>query len=119
MHQSSHSSKGSPTASPAISSSPTISELHELPRPPAHAVYNSGRPSGFSGFSAPLVSRIPDNSTTNKMSVKMAPPMPTPPLIVSQSMPLRSPSIAARSTRSGPSETTNSSEKSEVAAPAL
>lgn len=115
-HQSSYSSKESPTATPAISSSPRISELHKLPRPPTQAIYNSGRPSGFRGFSAPLVSRSVDNSTTNKMAVKIAPLPPTPPLIAYSSMPLSSPRIAARSTPSRPSETSNSSENSEVAA---
>ncbi|KAJ8439106.1 hypothetical protein Cgig2_027032 [Carnegiea gigantea] len=114
-HQSSYSSKGSPTASPAITSSPRISELHKLPRPPTHAIYNSGRPSGFSGFSAPLVSRSLDHSTTNKMSVKMAPPLPTPPLIATVDD-LKQSKDSSKINPSRPSETSNSSEKSETAA---
>lgn len=113
--QSSYSSKGSPTASPAITFAPRISELHELPRPPTHTIYNSGRPSGFSGFSAPLVSRSLDNSTTNKMSVKMAPPLPTRPLIATVDA-LKQSKDSSKINPSRPSETSNSSEKSEAAA---
>ncbi|CAO2829796.1 unnamed protein product [Amaranthus hypochondriacus] len=57
-------SSSSPTASP-IFTSPTINELHELPRPPVH--FCSGKSSGAIGFSAPLVSS--DDFTTNKSSV--------------------------------------------------
>ncbi|GAB4828542.1 hypothetical protein Ancab_018201 [Ancistrocladus abbreviatus] len=76
----SSSPKISPSTSPTFISSPRINELHELPRPPAHLLYNSTRPSGFVGYSAPLVSRGQENYITNKLTLsKVASPLPTPP----------------------------------------
>ncbi|CAK9144368.1 unnamed protein product [Ilex paraguariensis] len=59
--------KLSSSASPTFVSSPKISELHELPRPPAHLASN--RPSYQIHHSAPLVSKFPELSATKKVVV--------------------------------------------------
>ncbi|CAN1295842.1 Uncharacterized protein At2g33490 [Linum perenne] len=79
--------KVSPTASPPLSS-PRISELHELPRPPGIL---AGKPakatSSSSGHSAPLVRSNEGYGTTIRSSggMTLASPLPIPPLAVSRS----------------------------------
>ena len=77
--------KLSPSASPPLSSSPKISELHELPRPPGGFGTKASRsPSLIIGHSAPLVSRNQElGGGANRIS--MASPLPTPPLIIPRS----------------------------------
>jgi len=117
-HRSSNSPKASPSGSPTFTSSPRISELHELPRPPARLMYTSGRPSGFLGFSGPLVSRPPDNLTSKSALPKPASPLPTPHPVAS--MLASSPSAAASSSPSRQLEAPYSAEKSEdTASPPL
>ncbi|XP_008222346.1 PREDICTED: uncharacterized protein At2g33490 [Prunus mume] len=104
----SSSPKVSPSASPTFMSSPKISELHELPRPPASSTSKSSRPLGLVGHSAPLVPRTQMQSATNKPAVSptaaaqsatnkpvvspTASPLPTPPTIArSFSIPSRDP----------------------------
>ncbi|KAL2484417.1 Uncharacterized protein Adt_29173 [Abeliophyllum distichum] len=70
-------SKLSSCISPTFVSSPKISELHELPRPPAHLA--SKRPSNRIAHSGPLVSKGNELSVSNisMMSIeKSTPPMP-------------------------------------------
>ncbi|KAG6712414.1 hypothetical protein I3842_05G102000 [Carya illinoinensis] len=89
--------KASPSASPTFMSSPKISELHELPRPPASSTSKSSRPEGLAGHSAPLGSRDQVLSLINKSGVSNVPsPLPRPPLIISRSfsIPSSSPSVA-------------------------
>ncbi|XP_019437409.1 PREDICTED: uncharacterized protein At2g33490-like [Lupinus angustifolius] len=78
--------KVSPAASPPLDSSPRISELHELPRPPCN---QSTKPvkSSQTGHSAPLVFRNPEHPSNKFPSVvsSAASPLPTPPVIVSRS----------------------------------
>ncbi|KAK6928571.1 hypothetical protein RJ641_007162 [Dillenia turbinata] len=87
LPQPSSSPKVSPSASPPLASSPRISELHELPRPPISIYDKSARSSGLVGFSAPLVSRGQETSVTNKTPVvrSTASPLPAPPLSVPRS----------------------------------
>nr|XP_019702907.1 uncharacterized protein At2g33490 isoform X1 [Elaeis guineensis] len=75
------SSKVSPGTSPPTRSSPKISELHELPRPPT-SLTNPARPSSLIGHSAPLVSRsqmLPATSRTSSAASPTASPLPAPP----------------------------------------
>ncbi|XP_034900355.1 uncharacterized protein At2g33490 isoform X2 [Populus alba] len=93
--QPSISPKVSPSTSPPLVSSPRISELHELPRPPGNLAAKAAKSLGPIGHSAPLV-RNPELSGTNKISsgaANLASPLPTPPLIVptSFSIPSSSP----------------------------
>ncbi|KAG9446283.1 hypothetical protein H6P81_012411 [Aristolochia fimbriata] len=87
VSQPSPSPKGSPTASPPLMSSPRISELHELPRPPG----SSGRPTrptSLIGHSAPLVSRSQEFSAAVKAHPVVshtASPLPVPPGTVPRS----------------------------------
>lgn len=79
--------KASPNASPPPDSSPRISELHELPRPPGNQPTKSVK-SSRTGHSAPLVFRNPEHPVTNKFPSVVssaASPLPTPPVIVSRS----------------------------------
>ncbi|GMH15099.1 hypothetical protein Nepgr_016940 [Nepenthes gracilis] len=111
MPQSS-SPKISPSTPPTFMSSLRINELHELPRPPAQLNYNSARPSGFVGYSAPLVSQGRDNSISKLSVSKLASPLPTPP----QDSPTLSPipSIGLRARRVSPS-----SQLSEASSPEM
>ncbi|XP_057491037.1 uncharacterized protein At2g33490-like isoform X2 [Actinidia eriantha] len=80
---SSSSPKVSPSASPPIASSPRISELHELPRPPGSLA--SKPVSSSTGHSAPLVFRNQELSPTNKSpagAFSTASRLPTPPLTI-------------------------------------
>ncbi|KAL3649909.1 hypothetical protein CASFOL_006312 [Castilleja foliolosa] len=68
-----------PTSTPTLSScveptfvsSPTISELHELPRPPAHIV--TRRPSNRGAHSGPLISRTHDMYTASILTTSALP----------------------------------------------
>ncbi|KAK7272795.1 hypothetical protein RIF29_13835 [Crotalaria pallida] len=82
----SSSPKVSPTASPTLmSSSPKISELHELPRPPTNYPSNS-RLLGLVGHSGPLVSRGQRVSAANNLvTSNAASPLPTPPQAMARS----------------------------------
>lgn len=73
----SSSPKVSPSASPTFLSSPKISELHELPRPPPSSAYKSSRPPGVTGHSAPLVPRGQAHAKKEAVS-NSASPLPTP-----------------------------------------
>ncbi|XP_058103012.1 uncharacterized protein At2g33490-like isoform X2 [Magnolia sinica] len=71
--------KVSPSTSPPLISSPKISELHELPRPPVSLVDPTRT---LVGHSAPLVSRGQELSSTNKIPLRVsqaASPLPMPP----------------------------------------
>lgn len=77
--------KVSPSASPPLVSSPKISELHELPRPPGSFGVKPTKSSGFVGHSAPLVLRNQEFNVPNKIpsvTSNMASPLPTPPPLV-------------------------------------
>ncbi|XP_061948052.1 uncharacterized protein At2g33490-like isoform X2 [Populus nigra] len=94
--QPSTSPKVSPSTSPPLVSSPRISELHELPRPPGNLAAKAAKSLGPIGHSAPLV-RNPELSGTNKISSRaanLASPLPTPPLMVPTSFSI--PSISPR-----------------------
>ncbi|PKI57857.1 uncharacterized protein At2g33490 [Punica granatum] len=83
----SSSPKASLISSSPLTSSPKISELHELPRPPASSTGISSRPPGLVGYSAPLVSRGPQDSSVKSENVVAgaASPLPRPPSIISRS----------------------------------
>ncbi|VVB01988.1 unnamed protein product [Arabis nemorensis] len=66
----------SPTASPTFVSTPKISELHELPRPPPSSSIQSSR--AF-GYSAPLVSK--SQLLSKPLISNSASPLPIPPAI--------------------------------------
>ncbi|CAL0308233.1 unnamed protein product [Lupinus luteus] len=92
----SSSPKVSPSASPTLmSSSPKISELHELPRPPTNYPSNS-RLLGLVGHSGPLVSRGQKVSAVNNLlaSSNTASPLPTPSQAMARSFSI--PSSGAR-----------------------
>ncbi|KAM5568306.1 uncharacterized protein ABKV19_016062 [Rosa sericea] len=112
--------KVSPNASPTFMSSPKISELHELPRPPVGLTSKSSRP--LVGHSAPLVPRAQMQSTTSKPPLSpTAAPLPKPPQIIprSFSIPSRSPRVTELHV-SEPQEAFPVPEKSEdVASPPL
>ncbi|CAL0321581.1 unnamed protein product [Lupinus luteus] len=98
MPQSS-SPKASTSASPPHVSSPRVSELHELPRPPApgNQSFKSVK-SCQTGHSAPLLFRNPERPATNKFPsvvLSAASPLPTPPLVVSRSFSIPSSSQRA------------------------
>ncbi|XP_028112977.1 uncharacterized protein At2g33490-like isoform X3 [Camellia sinensis] len=82
----SSSPKVSPSASPPTVSSPKISELHELPRPPGGLT--SKPVSSSIRHSAPLIFRNQEVSQTNKSpagAFSAASTLPTPPLVVPRS----------------------------------
>lgn len=112
----------SPSASPTFMSSPKISELHELPRPPASTTSKSSRPMDFAGHSAPLGSRDQVLSATKKSVVSnAASPLPTPPQTIARSfsIPSSSPSVTT-SHASKPLEALCDTEMAEdVASPPL
>ncbi|XP_020246385.1 uncharacterized protein At2g33490-like isoform X2 [Asparagus officinalis] len=85
--QPSLSPKRSPKISPPRMKSPTISELHELPRPPTGSTRQT-RPTSLIGHSAPLVYREQElNKKTNVSPLvsHTASPLPTPPAAVHRS----------------------------------
>ncbi|KAK8627285.1 hypothetical protein V6N13_134899 [Hibiscus sabdariffa] len=78
--------KASPNTSPTFVSTPKISELHVLPRPPATSASKSSRLSGLAGYSGPLMPRGQVLPATNKSTVtKTASPLPQPPDVVTRS----------------------------------
>jgi len=90
----SSSPKLSPTASPTLVSSPKISELHELPRPPTSFPSNS-RFLGLVGHSGPLLSRGQKVSSANNLAASSAAsPLPMPPPAMTRSFSI--PSSGAR-----------------------
>ncbi|AQK52724.1 hydroxyproline-rich glycoprotein family protein [Zea mays] len=78
--QPSVSPKVSPKMLPHPTRSPTISELHELPRPPANV--ESLRPSGLIGYSGPLV---PKRQTEMPAASQTPSPLPLPPATLTRS----------------------------------
>ncbi|XVE50051.1 hypothetical protein DITRI_Ditri01bG0130700 [Diplodiscus trichospermus] len=114
--------KVSPSTSPTFVSSPKISELHELPRPPASSASKSSRPLGLVGYSGPLISKGAVLSATNKSAVSIAAsPLPQPPQVVTRSFSIPSSSHKVMSLPvSKPLETATSSGMSQdVASPPL
>ncbi|XP_044466711.1 uncharacterized protein At2g33490-like isoform X2 [Mangifera indica] len=96
--QSSVSPRRSPSASPPPVSSPRLSELHELPRPPSGLASNPGKSQGLVGHSAPLMSRNQEHTATNKspsVVSSAASPLPIPPLIIPRSFSIPSSSEKA------------------------
>ncbi|KAK4603189.1 hypothetical protein RGQ29_011946 [Quercus rubra] len=86
--QPSSSPKVSPSASPPLVSSPKISELHELPRPPGNFAPKPAKSPDLIGHSAPLSFRNQELSAMNKIPLEassVASPLPTPPLVVPRS----------------------------------
>lgn len=77
------------SVSPPLVSSPKISELHELPRPPGSLAGKPASSSGVIGHSAPLINRTQEVSPTNRSSVPASnagsPLPPPPPLTVPRS----------------------------------
>ncbi|XP_047321245.1 uncharacterized protein At2g33490-like [Impatiens glandulifera] len=94
----------SPNVSPTFASSPKISELHELPRPPANQI----------GHSAPLFLKRNEIPAVNNpvMSTKIASPLPTPPSSIPRSFSIPS---RERTTVSLPSSPVASSRSSNMA----
>ncbi|XP_020206563.1 uncharacterized protein At2g33490 [Cajanus cajan] len=89
--------KVSPSASPPLSSSPKINELHELPRPPTSSPSNS-KFVGLVGHSGPLVSRGKQLSAPNNLVASNAAsplPMPPPSMARSFSIPSSGAKVAA------------------------
>ncbi|KAB2052874.1 hypothetical protein ES319_A12G150000v1 [Gossypium barbadense] len=122
MPQRSASPKASPSASPTFISSPKISELHELPRPPASPAAKSSRPLGFVGYSGPLMPTGHGLSATNQLVMsRAASPLPQPPQVVTRSFSIPSSTHRVVSlTVSNPLETAISSGMSQdVASPPL
>ncbi|KAJ9128845.1 hypothetical protein P3X46_034422, partial [Hevea brasiliensis] len=89
--------KVSPTASPPLASSPRISELHELPRPPGNLASKPAKSSIIVGHSAPLVRNL-EHSGASKIPSTMtnyASPLPIPPFVVPRSFSIPSSSQRA------------------------
>nr|KAJ0223716.1 hypothetical protein LSAT_V11C200084950 [Lactuca sativa] len=76
----------------SLSSSPRISELHELPRPPPSS--SSSSKHGMMGYSGPLFLKNQDRSHSppkmSKTSIAIASPLPPPPLVVPRSFSVHS-----------------------------
>ncbi|KAL0741663.1 hypothetical protein Bca4012_083176 [Brassica carinata] len=85
-HQSS-SPRISPTASPPLTSSPRINELHELPRPPGQLAPPPRRSKspGLTGHSAPITTWNQERSSVAVSANIVASPLPIPPLVVPRS----------------------------------
>ncbi|KAL3820319.1 hypothetical protein ACJIZ3_006224 [Penstemon smallii] len=69
--------------SPTYVSSPKISELHELPRPPPHLA--SRRPSNRSNHSGPLMSKSNEMTDARVSASTVASTLPTPPQVLPRS----------------------------------
>ncbi|KAL3835735.1 hypothetical protein ACJIZ3_010471 [Penstemon smallii] len=69
--------------SPTYVSSPKISELHELPRPPPHLA--SRRPSNRSTHSGPLMSKSNEMTAARVSASTVASTLPTPPQVLPRS----------------------------------
>ncbi|PIN01701.1 hypothetical protein CDL12_25787 [Handroanthus impetiginosus] len=111
-------------ASPPLVSSPKISELHELPRPPDSFGSKPIRSVGPVGHSAPLVNRNREVSPTNRNPFRQSregSPLPLPQLTVSRSFSI--PSSSQRATALHPGKVLESSPVmpniEEVASPPL
>lgn len=76
------------SVSPPPLSSPRISELHELPRPPPGFLPVSKPAGGLTGHSGPLFSKARERSPPSKSPV--ASPLPPPPLVVPRSFSIHS-----------------------------
>lgn len=114
--------KVSPSASPTFVSSPKISELHELPRPPVSPASKSSRPLSLVGHSAPLVPKghvLP--AATKSVVSNAASPLPTPPEVLTRCFSIPSNGLRAMALNlSKPLEATLNSEMAEdVASPPL
>ncbi|KAI3722170.1 hypothetical protein L2E82_33198 [Cichorium intybus] len=72
------------SVSPQPLSSPRISELHALPRPPSGCLPLSKSAGGVTGYSGPLVLKNPERSPPS------ASPLPPPPLVVPRSFSIHS-----------------------------
>uniref|UniRef100_A0A2P2M048 Uncharacterized protein At2g33490 isoform X2 n=1 Tax=Rhizophora mucronata TaxID=61149 RepID=A0A2P2M048_RHIMU len=85
--QSTSSPKISPSASPPFASSPRISELHELPRPPGNLSTKAAKSSASITHSAPLDISPVLSGANNAPSAaaNVATRLPPPPLIVARS----------------------------------
>ncbi|KAF8400025.1 hypothetical protein HHK36_015899 [Tetracentron sinense] len=117
--QPSSSPKLSPSASPPLMSSPKISELHELPRPPISSATKPAKSSGSIGHSAPLVPRSQELSAANKMpsvASTAASRLPTPPFTVPRSFSIPSGSQKALALHAA---SPNLEKAEEVASPPL
>ncbi|KAF9686139.1 hypothetical protein SADUNF_Sadunf03G0127400 [Salix dunnii] len=105
--------KVSPSASPPFVSSPKISELHELPRPPVSSTSKSPRAVGLVGHSAPLLPKgrmLPGTSETSASNVECQLPTPSQVVPRSFSIPSRTHRVVA---------TQNSGIVEDVASPPL
>jgi len=108
----SSSPKVSPTTSPTLMSSPKISELHELPRPPTSFPSNS-RLLGLVGHSGPLVPRGQKVSSANNLvASSAASPLPMPPQAMARSFSI--PSSGARVAALHVPRTLDSSHRSSI-----
>lgn len=120
LHQSTSPPKVSPSASPPLMSSPKISELHELPRPPVSSALPTR--TGLVGHSAPLVSRSQELSTTTKMplmTAHAASPLPMPPGTVPRSFSIPSSSQRAMTLSLNRLMETQNPELADIASPPL
>lgn len=91
-----------PNASPSLATSPKISELHELPRPPDSFSFKPRHSFGTLGHSAPLapvVNRNREVSPTNRNPLRQGSALPLPQLTVSRSFSI--PSSSQRAAASG------------------
>ncbi|XP_059656597.1 uncharacterized protein At2g33490 isoform X2 [Cornus florida] len=106
--------KVSPTASPPFMSSPKISELHELPRPPANSNSKLAARPYLVTHSSPLMSKGQEHPATNKFVVSnAASPLPTPPQTVPRSFSI--PSRGQKATLLPVSEVLEAPPKSKMA----
>ncbi|BAF14569.1 uncharacterized protein At2g33490 [Oryza sativa Japonica Group] len=117
--QSSVAPKFTPRITSLPTTSPRISELHELPRPPANV--GAARP-GLVGYSGPLVSRrqVPNVPTRASPPSQTASPLPRPPAAMTRSYSI--PSNSQRTpilTVNKLLEARHSRESSEVSSPPL
>ncbi|KAJ4847006.1 hypothetical protein Tsubulata_022765 [Turnera subulata] len=103
--------RASRSPSPTFVSSPKISELHELPRPPVASASRSSRPLGLVGHSAPLMPKGNMHPAVSKPLVpNTASPLPTPSQVVTRSF-----SIPSRALRGIPLNVPKQVEASHIA----
>ncbi|KAK6922453.1 hypothetical protein RJ641_012960, partial [Dillenia turbinata] len=110
----SSSRKVSPSTSPPFMSSPRISELHELPRPPSKMPFRSTRPTSLIGHSEPL-SRGHEPPTSSPMVSNTASPLPAPPQTVARSLSIPSRGLRERKVHMPMLTEAHSSEMTEAA----
>lgn len=123
-HGSTHQTSVSPRISPNTSppphiSSPRISELHELPRPPVDVARNS-RPSSFITYSAPLGPRGQERQAMTKMlpAASQTPtPLPAPPVSMPRSFSI--PTSIQRNPAASATKLETSNGLDEIASPPL